>query len=957
MKLKSCFCLFLFTLMTQSLYGNNLRQIQYISPAQNSVYNSRTSPVIIRPGQLLDRSSIDFNSQIQVTNSKGKKIPGDILLSSEGKTLIFKPFRSYEPSDYITVHFNKGMKKSDGDDIPSFSWSFQVTSLQQPVSSSLYRELHNPAYTLMDSKKMAMQKATVDELPDNFPNFSVTIDGTPADGHLFISPTNFTNGYNVMVNDTGGVAYYERFDDTVPVDFKKLPNGMLSYGGMYEFHLFVGGGPTIFYMMDSTYTIIDQFEMGNGYEADSHEFQLLPNGHVLMLGYDLQPVDMSQIVEGGHPGAMVAGSIIQELDASKNVIFQWRSWDYFDLTDSYQDLTLTLFDAVHVNSIDLDNDNNLLLSTMGLGEITKVNRQTGEIIWRMGGKNNEFTFINEDETWAPNYFMYQHDVRRIENGNITLFDGGEQSMRPWSRAVEYKVDETAKTAEKVWEYRPSPDIFTSTMGSVQRLSNGNTLIGWGMASLLGRLAVTEVDADNNEVLKLRFDNIGYSSYRAMKFEWDGGQPAATVLRYEFAPGNSYTFDDPDNETGMTLEFSTIQGFGYNEARAKRYNYAPLQPQFAGKSPIIFPARVTIGDIVNLDVFTADMLFDVDFYGFEDPSSIIVYHREFEGRGFFIPLPTIYNHVTNEIQATITQFGEFAFGYADAASSTWAPLLIYPADSADVDNTKDIPLEWSPAGYANHHHIQVATDNAFTNVIADEEWLRECVYDFTPSDSDPAEYFWRVRTTNDAGKSDWTTYRMFNATAPYIDVTTPDGGEAWQLGLKHFILWDDIVDEDVIIELYKDGGLVNELATTYSSGGYQWKIPVNIETGSAYQINIKSAANPDINGMSASTFSIIDTVTAVPGQDLKVTDFHLYPNYPNPFNHQTRIRYQLPVSGFIKLNIYDAQGRIVQKLVNAHQSAGLNEVYLDASDLASGIYFYKLEAGNGFTQTRKLLLMK
>ena len=74
-------------------------------------------------------------------------------------------------------------------------------------------------------------------------------------------------------------------------------------------------------MMDSSYTIIDNFQMGNGYIADSHEFQLLPNGNVMMLTYDLQSVDMSQVVPGGHPGALVAGSVIQELDADKNVVF------------------------------------------------------------------------------------------------------------------------------------------------------------------------------------------------------------------------------------------------------------------------------------------------------------------------------------------------------------------------------------------------------------------------------------------------------------------------------------------------------------------------------------------------------------------------------------------------------------------------------------------------------------
>jgi hypothetical protein len=168
---------------------------------------------------------------------------------------------------------------------------------------------------------------------------------------------------------------------------------MLTFGIMSEFYEFGGGGDTEFFMMDSSFSIVDQFQMGNGYTSDFHEFQYLPNGHVFMVAYDLQPVNMSEIVEGGHPGALVAGSVVQELDLNGNVIFQWRSWDHYDLLDSYADLTQSIFDAIHINSIELDlTDLNIIISTLALGEATKVNRQTGDMIWRMGGKNNQFTF-------------------------------------------------------------------------------------------------------------------------------------------------------------------------------------------------------------------------------------------------------------------------------------------------------------------------------------------------------------------------------------------------------------------------------------------------------------------------------------------------------------------------------------------------------------------------------------
>ena len=93
----------------------------------------------------------------------------------------------------------------------------------------------------------------------------------------------------------------------------------------------------------------------------------------------------------------------------------------------------------------------------------------------MGGPLNEFTFIDD----PLHGFNKQHDVRRIENGNITLFDNGTQHEPMLSRAVEYEIDELNKTATLIWAYNHPDNIVAVSMGSVQRLPNQNTLINWG----------------------------------------------------------------------------------------------------------------------------------------------------------------------------------------------------------------------------------------------------------------------------------------------------------------------------------------------------------------------------------------------------------------------------------------------------------------------------------------------
>ena len=88
----------------------------------------------------------------------------------------------------------------------------------------------------------------------------------------------------------------------------------------------------------------------------------------------------------------------------------------------------------------------------------------------------------------------------------------------------------------------------------------------------------------------------------------------------------------------------------------------------------------------------------------------------------------------------------------------------------------------------------------------------------------------------------------------------------------------------------------------------------------------------------------------------VGEFKLDNNYPNPFNPSTIIQYSLPSNEYVSLKVYDIIGREVTTLVNQQQSAGSYDVEFNASNLTSGIYFYKITAGN-FNAVKKMLLVK
>jgi len=96
---------------------------------------------------------------------------------------------------------------------------------------------------------------------------------------------------------------------------------------------------------------------------------------------------------------------------------------------------------------------------------------------------------------------------------------------------------------------------------------------------------------------------------------------------------------------------------------------------------------------------------------------------------------------------------------------------------------------------------------------------------------------------------------------------------------------------------------------------------------------------------------------IENDDVKLpSDFKLSQNYPNPFNPLTNIRYSLPVRAKVKLVIYNLRGQEVARLVDGERPAGIHSAVWDASDISSGIYFYRLSAGD-YVKTRKMVLLK
>ncbi|HZW04670.1 MAG TPA: aryl-sulfate sulfotransferase [Anaerolineaceae bacterium] len=492
---------------------------QYLSPRPKAQFVSNGVTIAVRYGPLLEERLLS-DLKFDVAGKQSGAHTGQIILADDRQTVIFKPDRPFTPGEQVQVKVSEFQVDAEHTYRP-LAYAFSVGRNQKSWSPE------EGADAPLPEMEVAFPDALT--IPDDIPNFTVTASpAETADGYIFVAPFQWLHtevgSYLLIVDNQGELVYYQPMGSEIAAyDFKKQPNGLLSYFSQAD---------ATYYLLDSHYQVVDSYQAGNGYRADLHEFEVLPNGNVLLMIYDSQQVDLSQYVRDGRPDAQVIALVIQEIDPSKNVVFEWRSWDHMEFRDSPVSLTQqdSDIDYVHGNSIDVDSDGNILVSSRNLNEVTKISRATGEILWRLGGKANEFTFTNDQP------FGHQHDARWLANGNLTIFDNLGQPGP--SRAVEYQIDEGQRMVNKVWEYAHNPVVFAAFMGNAQRLPNGNTLLGWGAPSLeegFNFASITEVDAAGEPVFDLTFDS-PFVSYRAFRFPWQGFPTTPPELAYTIEDG-------------------------------------------------------------------------------------------------------------------------------------------------------------------------------------------------------------------------------------------------------------------------------------------------------------------------------------------------------------------------------------------------------------------------------------
>ncbi|MGP3968108.1 arylsulfotransferase family protein [Streptomyces sp. 6N223] len=360
------------------------------------------------------------------------------------------------------------------------------------------------------------------------PELTTTTTGREDPGLLFASPgTGPDSMTNAMYDNGGDLVWWGSGRNLTE----------MTYQGETVLCLYRddGEGGHEYVLLDSSYTEIAAFGV-SGYSTDTHDIAFSRDGsRVMMLGDHAVASDLSEY--GGPADALVLDVIVQEQDITTGeVTFEWSALDHIPLDETHWPLTLGLADYVHANSLEYDTDGDLLMSARNTSTVYKIDLDSGDIVWRFGGENSDFTFADDADMPAN-----QHDARRRSDGSLSVFDNGEES-RNFSRGAIYDLDEETMTAELVTDLRTEEGVYSSVTGSNRKVANGNQLVSYGASGQIVEFAGTE------PVFTASFPEDVYT-YRAERaVNWRGTPAAPPDVAWRDADADADSDSDADADT-------------------------------------------------------------------------------------------------------------------------------------------------------------------------------------------------------------------------------------------------------------------------------------------------------------------------------------------------------------------------------------------------------------------------
>lgn len=324
---------------------------------------------------------------------------------------------------------------------------------------------------------------TTDALPSDLPLYAAG-GSDPSPGYVVFA----AGAFGLVIDNTGRVVWYYRFPSGPGLNFQAQPNG--------RYAARPPGVPGLWVELNPLGDITRTFGCASGLVSRFHDLIAELDGSYWIMCDETRSMDLSAL--GGVANAQVTGTVVQHVSAEGTLLFQWNPFDHFSITDlAPADRTGPNVNWTHGNALDLDTDDNLLVSFRSLNEVTKIDTRTGTVLWRMGGLRNQFAF---DGTPMPPYAR-QHGLRLTGSGRFVLLDNLGDPTASW--AERYAYDAAAYTAHLVASYGSSPGVTAQLGGTTQNLPGDRTLVAFGNG---GR--VEEYDASGGVVWRIE-GNPGY----------------------------------------------------------------------------------------------------------------------------------------------------------------------------------------------------------------------------------------------------------------------------------------------------------------------------------------------------------------------------------------------------------------------------------------------------------------
>jgi len=451
--------------------------------------------------------------QVTVVGSATGAHAGQIEADSDGDGGSFLPARPFKPGETVTV--TTGLNIVGGS---HGRFGFKIATDPQLIPyGALIRTTDSSGAVQRFHSRPDLQPASL----------TITEDRAPAsEGDIFLAPQYGPLQNGPMIIDPDGRLVwflpYPEQENTMVTDFRVQNLYGQPVLTWWQGNTNAGHGRGVGMIYNSDYQQIATVRAGNGLDMGLHEFLVTPQGDAY--------INCTSLVHVPGIRQPVVDSVIQEIDIKTGlVLFEWHALDHIALSDSFFFTPKTsgrYFEAYHANSVALDSDGNLIISVRDTWAIYKVNRETGQIMWTLGGKHSSFKMGRGTTT------AFQHDAIVQPDGTITIMDdgAGPPAIHPYSRGIRVALNLRTMTATLVKEYDHSPNISTEFEGNVQQLSDGNVFLGWGQQPYF-----SEDNASGQQIFDGHFI-VPASSYRAYRFPWSAQPP--TLPAIAVGPGSA-----------------------------------------------------------------------------------------------------------------------------------------------------------------------------------------------------------------------------------------------------------------------------------------------------------------------------------------------------------------------------------------------------------------------------------